>query len=68
MLDAINIGNVLIAVIGFLIVHTLNGIKTEIKDVKESLKELTTQLTDIDKRVVKVETHCQSVHRLNEVH
>lgn len=60
--DALNVTDILITIIGFLIVYTLNGIKGEIKEVKSSMNDLTKQLTDIDRRVVAVESRCMFNH------
>ena len=60
--ETLSIADVLLSAVGFLIVYTLNGIKAEIKEVKTSMKELTNQLTDIDRRVVKVEARCSTHH------
>lgn len=48
--------NILLASIGFLIVYTLNGIKSEIKEVKQSMSDLAKELTNIDRRVVVLES------------
>ena len=61
-MDPINFTDILLAAIGFLIVFTLNGIKSEIKEVKTSMKDLTKQLVDIDRRVVAVEVQCGVNH------
>lgn len=47
--------NVLLAAIGFLIVYTLNGIKSEIKEVKTSMNNLGEELKKIDRRVTILE-------------
>ncbi len=52
----INIGDVLFPVIGFLIVYVLNGIKKEITEVKSSVIQLSENLTNIDRRVLVLET------------
>ena len=52
----------LTTIIGFLIVYVLNGIKTEIKDVKNSVRSLEEDLrggiTNLDRRVTKIEAGC----------
>lgn len=56
----------LTTIIGFLIVYVLNGIKTEIKDVKNSVKSLEEDLrggiTQLDRRVTKIEAGCSYMH------
>lgn len=67
----------LLAVIGFLIVHVLNGIKGEIKDIKGQLSKIESDLhgrvTDIDRRhqdtlvehdrrISKIEARCDVQH------
>lgn len=56
-MDGATFYNVLLASIGFLIVYTLNGIKSEIKEVKASMNKLADELQKIDKRVVVLEAH-----------
>ena len=60
-MDALNITQILLPVVGFLIVYVLNGIKTEIKDIKVSVealeKDLSKSINDIDKRVLLLEQH-----------
>lgn len=68
---------VLLAVIGFLIVFVLNGIKGEIRDVNEKLEKIESDLhrrvdsidrrhqeefTGLDRRVTKVEARCDITH------
>jgi len=52
--------------IGFLIVYVLNGIKAEIKDVKNSVRSLEEDLrggiTQLDRRVTKIEAGCSYMH------
>lgn len=66
----INITQYLLAIIGFLLVYTLNGIKTELKDVKHALESLERDLhgrvTALTERVVKVETRCSLHHGEDE--
>lgn len=56
----------LTTVIGFLIVYVLNGIKSEIKDVKNSVKSLEEDLrggiTQLDRRVTKIEAGYSFMH------
>lgn len=67
----------LLAVIGFLIVHVLNGIKGEIKEIKGQLSKIESDLhgrvTDIDRRhqemivehdrrISKIEARCDVQH------
>lgn len=56
----------LTAVIGFLIVYVLNGIKGEIKEVKTTVKSLEKDLRDgitgLDRRVTAIESRCQAYH------
>ena len=57
----------LLAIIGFFAVYTLNGIKSEIKEVKTSLQSLETDLregvTSLDRRVAVIEARCQIKHQ-----
>lgn len=68
---------VLLAVIGFLIVFVLNGIKGEIRDVNDKLEKIESdlhkrvdsidrrhqdQMVDLDRRVTKVEARCNITH------
>lgn len=54
------------AIIGFLIVHVLNGIKGEIKDVKNTVysleKDLRETLDNHADRLVAIETRCLVKH------
>lgn len=56
----------MVAIIGFLIVYVLNGIKGEIKEVKVSVKNLETDLrggiTELDRRLSKMEIRCETHH------
>jgi len=56
----------LMAIIGFLIVHVLNGIKGEIKDVKNTVysleKDLRETLDNHADRLVAIETRCLVKH------
>lgn len=54
-MDGVSVTNVLLGSIGFLIVYTLNGIKSEIKEVKSTMNKLADELQKIDKRVVALE-------------
>lgn len=55
------------AVLGFLAVFVLNSIKQEMRDIKQSLGALETDMrlgvASLDKRVTIVETRCGSNHR-----
>lgn len=55
-LGSINIGDTLLTAVGFLIVNVLNGIRNEIKEIKNTVQALNSLVTSIDKRVVKLET------------
>lgn len=52
----------LTTIIGFLIVYVLNGIKAEIKDVKNTVQgleqDLRAGITALDRRVTKIEVSC----------
>ena len=56
----------IMAVLGFLIVFVLNGIKSEIKEVKGSLQALEKDLRDgvasLDRRVSIIEARCEDRH------
>jgi hypothetical protein len=56
MSEAVNVTNVLLATIGFLIVYTLNGIKSEIKEVRDSMNTLSLKISHIDTRVTVLES------------
>jgi hypothetical protein len=66
-LVAIQILPYLTTVIGFLIVWVLNGIKGEIKDVKNTVSSLEKDLRDgmsgLDRRVTHLEAGCAYMHR-----
>lgn len=66
MPDDFNLTNVLLSIIGFLIVYVLNGIKTEIKDIKSSVDKLEDSfdksVKDLETRVVKLESACTHYH------
>ena len=55
--------------VGFLIVFVLNGIKGEISEVKTSVKALEVDLrggmTDLDRRVAKIEARCEVHHNVD---
>ena len=55
-LGSVDVANILLTIVGFLIVYTLNGIKKEITEVKSSVVQLSENLTNIDKRVLVLET------------
>lgn len=56
----------LTTIIGFLIVYVLNGIKTEIKDVKTSVhgleEDLRKGITQLERRVTHLEAGCEYIH------
>lgn len=56
----------LLTVIGFLAVYVLNGIKSEIKEVKITVKALESDLrggvSELDRRITKLEARCESHH------
>ena len=54
-MDGAMFTNLLLTIVGFLVVYTLNGIKSEIKEVKSAMEHLADKLTQIDMRVVKLE-------------
>ena len=55
------------AVIGFLIVHVLNGIKSEITEVKTTIhgleRDFREGITSLDRRVSMIEARCQTTHQ-----
>lgn len=63
---AVQILPYLTTVIGFLIVWVLNGIKGEIKDVKNTVSSLEKDLRDgmagLDRRVTTLEAGCSYMH------
>lgn len=65
-LVAVQILPYLTTIIGFLIVWVLNGIKTEIKDVKTTVSSLEKDLRDgmanLDRRVTKIEAGYDYMH------
>lgn len=60
METSFNLTHILLATIGFLIVYVLNGIKTEITEVKTTVRNLETNLqtgiSDLNVRVSTLET------------
>ncbi len=56
----------LLAVLGFFATYVLNGIKSEIKEVKQSLQSLEKDLRDgvssLDRRVTAIEARCSVKH------
>lgn len=60
----------LATVIGFLIVWVLNEIKAEIREVKTTVKSMERDLgekhSDLESRVIKLETGCEFMHRRRE--
>lgn len=65
-MNEINLTQILLAVIGFLIVYVLNGIKGEIVDIKKTINVLETDLrggmSGLDRRVTVMETRCTVNH------
>jgi hypothetical protein len=63
---AINVLPYFTTAIGFMIVFVLNGIKSEIKEVKTSVKALEEDFRDTikahDHRLTKIETGCNYMH------
>ena len=55
-MDQSTFTNILLTIVGFLIVYTLNGIKIEIKEVKSAMNDLSKELIRIDSRVTILET------------
>lgn len=57
---------IVIAALGFLIVYTLTGIRTNIRDLAATMKKLESdlrgQLSELDRRVTRVETNCDARH------
>ncbi len=57
-------------VIGFLIVWVLTGIRTEMKELKNSVESIRTELgnkhNDLESRVVRLETGCEFMHRRHD--
>ncbi len=57
----------LVAVVGFLIVYTLNGIKSEIREIKDKVDRIESDLRnrheDLAERVAKIEANCLALHR-----
>ncbi len=51
---------ILIALVGFFAVYTLNGIKREIHEVKQLIGKLFEGHSDLDKRVAVVESRCHT--------
>ena len=60
----------LATVIGFLIVWVLNEIKSEIREVKTTVKSLEKDLgkkhSELESRVTKLETGCEYMHRRHD--
>jgi hypothetical protein len=56
----------LLATIGFFAVYVLNGIKSEIREVKETVKSLESDLrggvSSLDRRVAAIEATCRAYH------
>lgn len=59
----------LMTIIGFLIVYVLNGIKSEIKEVKTTVKSLENDMRggigDLDRRITAVESRCLVYHEMD---
>lgn len=58
--------NVLLAACGFLAVHVLNGIKGELRDLRNALgaieRDLRGGISNLDRRISKIETKCSVFH------
>lgn len=58
----IDVSQYFVPIIGFLLAYMLKGIKDEIKEVRSTVQDLEKNLrdgiSDIDRRVVKIETGC----------
>lgn len=58
----------LIGALGFLIVYTLMGIRAELRDLTSTMRHLENdlrgQLSDLDRRVTRVETNCDARHEI----
>lgn len=52
---AINVGDLLVTVVGLLIAYVLNNMFEQMKEIKTTVKELSTSLISLDKRVVRLE-------------
>lgn len=56
----------LLGALGFLAVYTLMGIRAEIRDLSSTMKKLENdlrgQLSELDRRVTRVESRCDSRH------
>ena len=63
MVELTQVVTVLLSVIGFFAVYTLNGIKSEIKEMKTSLKGLENDLrggvASLDRRITVLESRCE---------
>jgi len=57
-------------VIGFLIVWVLTGIRSEMKELKNSVESIRTELgnkhNDLESRVVRLEAGCEYMHRRHD--
>jgi hypothetical protein len=69
-IDTVDLLNYLMAIIGFLIVYVLNGVKSEIKDIKVSVgkleNDLRGNLTQLDRRMTTLETKCTLFHQMDD--
>lgn len=58
----INVTQMLLTIIGFLIVYTLNGIKGDITSIKGTIASLETDfrggMSKLDRRITIIETRC----------
>jgi len=63
---AVTILPYLSTVIGFLIVWVLNGIRSEIREVKTTVNNLRDELVKLDHRVIRIETGCTYMHGQRE--
>lgn len=61
---------VLLTVLGFLAVYVLNGIKSEIKEVKTTIGKIEVDLRGgmaaLDRRVTTIETRCEIKHGVGQ--
>jgi hypothetical protein len=54
-------------IVGFLVVYTLNGIRSEIREIKEKVERIESDLRDrhedLAERVAKIEANCLALHK-----
>jgi hypothetical protein len=62
----------IMALLGFLAVYVLNGIKSEIKEVKTTVRALEADMRggvgSLDRRVTAIESRCMYIHSAPPVH